>query len=35
VDYHAHLLLPEVDQPPGALRTRCGDLMITNATQYD
>jgi len=35
LDYHAHLLLPEGDHPPGVLKTRCGDVMMTNATRHD
>jgi len=35
LDYHAHLLLLEGDHPPGVLKTRCGDLMMTNATRHD
>jgi hypothetical protein len=35
LDYHAHLLLPQGEHPPGALKARCGELLTTSVTQHD
>lgn len=35
LDYAAHLLLAVGDHPNGALKARCGHLLLTNAHQYD
>ncbi|MGB6165548.1 MAG: hypothetical protein WCF33_06555 [Pseudonocardiaceae bacterium] len=35
LDYHAHLLLPEGDHPPGVLKARRGVLMLSSATQHE
>ena len=35
LDYHAHLLLPQSEHPPGVLKARCGELLTTSVTQHD
>ena len=35
LDYHAHLLIPQGEHPPGVLKARCGELLTTSVTQHD
>jgi hypothetical protein len=35
LDYHAHLLLPQGEHPPGVLKARCGALMLSSTPRHD
>ena len=35
LDYHAHLLLPQGEHPPGVFKARCGALLTMSVTQHD